>query len=58
MLCVNLFEIDKNTLFSHKILNMKTKKQWVNPEIKFTDLEETYGGGGAGTAENTYVHIS
>ena len=32
--------------------------QWVNPEITFTDLEETYGGGSRGTVENTYVHIS
>jgi hypothetical protein len=37
---------------------MKSKKEWVNPVITFTDLEETYGGTGGGTAENIYAHIS
>ena len=58
ILFVNPFLLIKNTLFSHKTLNMKSKKQWVNPEITFTDLEETYGGGGVGPTENVYVHVS
>jgi hypothetical protein len=37
---------------------MKTKKKWSNPQINFTDLEETYGGGAGGTVENSYVHVS